>query len=64
MKVAAPLWDAHQDTTVVPSSELFMRVFFSAQVVHNGQKTKLLSMRTGVRKGCLLSPLLFLVALD
>ena len=40
-----------------------MRVFF-AQVVHNGRKTETLSMRTGVRQGCLLSPLLFLVILD
>ena len=37
---------------------------FSAQVVHNGQKTESLSIRTGVRQGCLLSPLLFLVTLD
>ena len=37
---------------------------FSAQVVHNGQKTEPLSIRTGVRQGCLLSPLLFLVTLD
>ena len=37
---------------------------FSAQVVHNGQKTEPLSIRTGVRQGCLLSPLLFLVILD
>ena len=37
---------------------------FSAQVVHNGQRTQPLKMRTGVRQGWLLSPLLFLVALD
>jgi len=37
---------------------------FSAQVVHNGRKTEPLSIRTGVRQGCLLSPLLFLVILD
>ncbi len=37
---------------------------FSAQVAHNGQKTQPLYMRTGVRQGCLLSSLLFLVALD
>ena len=36
----------------------------SAQVVHNGQMTHPLNMRTGVRQGSLLSPLLFLVALD
>ena len=37
---------------------------FSAQMVHNGQKTQPLNMRTGVRQCCLLSPLLFLVALN
>jgi len=37
---------------------------FSAQVVHSGQRTQPLNMRTGVRQGCLLSPLLFLVAFD
>ena len=37
---------------------------FSAQVVHNGQKSTPLNMRTGGRQGCLLSPLLFLVTLD
>ena len=37
---------------------------FSAQVLNNGQRTQSLNMRTGVRRGCLLSPLLFLVALD
>ena len=37
---------------------------FSAQVVHNGQRSTPLNMRTGVRQGCLLSPLLFLVTLD
>ncbi|PFX27744.1 putative uncharacterized transposon-derived protein F52C9.6 [Stylophora pistillata] len=36
----------------------------SAQVVHNGQRTQPLNMRTGVRQGCLLSPQLFPVALD
>ena len=35
---------------------------FSAQVIHNGQKTEQLSMKTGVIQGCLLSPVLFLVA--
>ena len=37
-------------------------VGFSGQVVHSGQKTKPLNMRTGVTQGCLLSPLLLLAA--
>ena len=37
---------------------------FSAQMVHNGQRTQPLNMRTRVRQGYLLSPLLFLSALD
>ena len=37
---------------------------FSAQVLHNGQTTEQLNMRTGVIQGCLLSPPLFLVTLD
>ena len=37
---------------------------FSAQVLDNRQKNQPLNMRTVVRQGCLLSPLLFLVALD
>ena len=37
---------------------------FSTQVVHNGQRTQPQNMRTGIRQSCLLSPLLFLVALD
>ena len=37
---------------------------FSAQVARNGQQPQSLNMRTGVREGCLLSPPLFLVALQ
>ena len=37
---------------------------FSAQVVHSGQKTQPLNIRTGVRQGSLLSPLLFVVTLN
>ena len=36
----------------------------SSQVVHNGQRTQPLNMKTGVREGCLLSFVLFLVTLD
>ena len=37
---------------------------FQARVLHEGEMTGSFSMNTGVRQGCLLSPLLFLVALD
>ena len=37
---------------------------FQARVLHEGDMTEPFSMSTGVRQGCLLSPLLFLVALD
>ena len=37
---------------------------FTAQIVHNGRLTEKFQMQTGVRQGCLFSPLLFLVALD
>jgi len=39
-------------------------VGFSAQVVHNGQRTQPLHIKARVTQGCLLSPLLFLVTLD
>ena len=37
---------------------------FTAQVVHNGRFTEKFQMQTGVRQGCLLSPILFLITLD
>ena len=36
----------------------------SCQVVHQGRLTKKFEVRTGVRQGCLLSPFLFLIAID
>ena len=39
-------------------------VGFQAKVLHEGDMTEAFEMTTGVRQGCLLSPLLFLVALD
>ena len=33
-------------------------------VVHEGQLTEAFEIRTGVRQGCLLSPFLFLLAID
>ena len=39
-------------------------VGFQAKVLHEGDMTEAFEMTTGVRQGCLLSPLLFLVALE
>ena len=36
----------------------------ACQVVHGGQLTRHFDMKTGVRQGCLLSPFLFLLAID
>ena len=44
-----------------------IRVFYDGlqpRVLHEGEMTQSFSVSTGVRQGCLLSPLLFLVALD
>ena len=37
---------------------------FTCQVIHAGTLTEPLDVRTGVRQGCLLSPILFLMVLD
>ena len=37
---------------------------FTCQVLHGGAMTKPIVVKTGVRQGCLLSPLLFLMVLD
>ncbi|XP_078603943.1 uncharacterized protein LOC144877771 [Branchiostoma floridae x Branchiostoma japonicum] len=52
----------------IPSKIINMiKVFytnFQAQVSHEGDLTEPFNMTTGVRQGCLLSPLLFITALD
>ena len=61
------LWRLLQHYEMPAKVVIIMRALyegFSTQVVHNGQRTQPLDMRTGVRQGCLISPLLFLVALD
>ena len=37
---------------------------FSGHVIFNGQVSEVFQIGTGVRQGCLLSPLLFLIAID
>ena len=37
---------------------------FSCQVIHSGSVTESFTISTGVRQGCLLSPLLFLIVID
>ena len=41
-----------------------MYVGFTGQVIANGKLSDALHIKTGVRQGCLLSPLLFLIAID
>ena len=36
----------------------------SCRVIHDGQLTKNCEIRTGVRQGCLLSPFIFILAID
>ena len=36
----------------------------ACQVIHNGKLTEPFKVKTGVRQGCLLSPMIFLIAVD
>lgn len=36
----------------------------SCRIIHNGRLTESISVQTGVRQGCLLSPMLFLIVID
>ena len=61
------LWKILRHNGVPEKIVRMIRVFyngFQARVLHEGEMTGSFSMNTGVRQGCLLSPLLFLVALD
>nr|CAH8838004.1 unnamed protein product [Trichobilharzia regenti] len=52
----------------VPSTiiHLIQQLYDNAacQVIHNGKLTEAFEVRTGVRQGCLLSPMIFLIAID
>ena len=61
------LWKILRHYGVPEKIMRMIRVFFDgfqARVLHEGEMTGSFSMNTGVRQGCLLSPLLFLMALD
>ena len=36
----------------------------SCQVIHNGKLSETFEMNTGVRQGCLLSPMIFIMVVD
>ncbi|KAI8514967.1 hypothetical protein Bbelb_075580 [Branchiostoma belcheri] len=61
------LWNILSHYGIPPKIINMIKVFYSdfqAQVSHEGDLTEPLNMTTGVRQGCLLSPLLFITALD
>ena len=61
------LWTILRHYRVPEKIVRMIRVFydgFQARVLHEGEMTGSFSMNTGVRQGCLLSHLLFLVVLD
>ena len=49
---------------LVQHDQKLMYEGMSCRVIHDGQLTKNLEIRTGVRQGCLLSPFLFILAID
>ena len=66
-------WNSPVYITFVDFEKAFDSVYRTAlwkllahygQVVHNGSLTEPFSILTGVRQGCLLSPFLFLLAVD
>ena len=61
------LWKILRHYGVPEKIVRMIRVFydgFHARVLHEGEMTESFNMNTGVHQGCLLSPLLFLMALD
>ncbi|VDO89102.1 unnamed protein product [Schistosoma curassoni] len=42
----------------------FRKDGLNCKIVHGGQLTKSFEVKTGIRQGCLLSPLLFLLVID
>ncbi|XP_035663420.1 uncharacterized protein LOC118407108 [Branchiostoma floridae] len=66
-KARTSLWNILAHYGIPPKIINMIKVFynnFQAQVSHEGDLTEPFNMTTGVRQGCLLSPLLFITALD
>ena len=57
------LWHYGVPEKIVKVIQIFYKGF-QARVLHEGDMTEPFSMSTGAQQACLLSPLLFLVALD
>ena len=57
------MWRILRHYGIKSSTCLRFSIGFTCQVLHGGTMTKPIEVKTGVRQGCLLSPLLFLVVL-
>ena len=62
MENITTLWSAHEIGQ--HDQKLIIYEGMSCRVIHDGQLTKNFEIRTGVRQGCLLSPFLFILAID
>jgi len=54
------LWNTYQAGSLIKSNYEGM----SCKVIHEGQFSRQFQVQTGVRRGCLLSPFLFLLVID
>ena len=60
MEVDGALWDSKEYIAIIRNTYEGM----ACQVLHRGTTTEKFSIKTGVRQGFLLSPFLFLLAVD
>ena len=61
------IWDILKAYGVPTKIIKLIRIFYDnyeCSVLHNGQLSDWFSVRTGVRQGCVISPLIFLVVVD